>query len=156
MLIVASGFVFRAVAGAVASDVSMSEWFILCTMFGSLFVVAGKRFAEMLELGSNGLETRSTLGAYTLDFLRVVYAIACAATLISYSLWAFQSASTTDGGWPLYEMSIVPIIAVLLRYVHLLETGHGGAPEEIFFGDRAVQAGVGSWLCLYGAAVYVL
>lgn len=156
MLIVASGFVFRAVAGAVALDVAMSEWFILCTMFGSLFVVAGKRFAELLELGSQGVVTRATLGAYTLDFLRVVYVISCTATMIAYCLWAFQSASAVESGMPLYELSIVPIVAVLVRYVHLLETGHGGAPEEIFFGDRGIQIAVVTWMCVYGSAVYAL
>jgi len=153
---VASGFVFRAVAGAVALDVTMSEWFILCTMFGSLFVVAGKRFAELLEMGSGGVATRATLGSYTLEFLRVVYVIACTATLIAYCLWAFQSAASVQEGMPLYEISIVPIVAVLMRYVQLLESGHGGAPEEIFFGDRGVQLSVAVWAAVYGSAVYLL
>lgn len=156
MMIVASGFVFRAVVGAVSLEVAMSEWFLLCIMFGSLFVVAGKRFAEFMELGERGPLTRPILGAYTLEFLRVVYVISCAVTLVAYCLWAFQSAELADQGLPLYELSIVPIVAVLVRYVHLLESGHGGAPEEIFFGDRAVQVSVAVWMGVYGSAVYLL
>ena len=48
---VASGFVLRAAGGAVAVDVPMSSWFVLCTVFGSLFIVTGKRYAELRELG---------------------------------------------------------------------------------------------------------
>ena len=51
LIIVASGFVLRALAGAVAVDVYVSDWFLIVTTFGSLFVVAGKRFAEIREVG---------------------------------------------------------------------------------------------------------
>ena len=48
---IASGFVLRAAGGAVAVDVPMSSWFVLCTVFGSLFIVTGKRYAELREMG---------------------------------------------------------------------------------------------------------
>ena len=51
LVTVASGFVLRAAAGAVAVDVPMSKWFVLSRSFGSLFIVTGKRYAEMREHG---------------------------------------------------------------------------------------------------------
>ncbi len=57
---VAAGFVLRAAAGAVAVDVPMSSWFVLCITFGSLFIVVGKRYAELNELGDDA-GTRATL-----------------------------------------------------------------------------------------------
>ena len=65
LVAVAAGFVLRAVAGAVATDVQMSKWFSLTTSFASLFIVAGKRYAELRDLGDDA-QTRSTLDDYSL------------------------------------------------------------------------------------------
>jgi decaprenyl-phosphate phosphoribosyltransferase len=45
--VVASGFVIRALAGGLATGVSLSRWFVIVTSFGALFLVAGKRYAEL-------------------------------------------------------------------------------------------------------------
>jgi decaprenyl-phosphate phosphoribosyltransferase len=66
LVAVASGFVLRAAAGAVAVDVPMSRWFVLCITFGSLFIVVGKRYAELNELGK-GSGTRATLDSYSVE-----------------------------------------------------------------------------------------
>ena len=92
LLVVASGFVLRAGAGAVAVDVPMSRWFVLCTTFGSLFIVAGKRYAELNELGT-GAGTRATLEMYTVGYLRIVLSISCGAALLSYCVWAFETSA---------------------------------------------------------------
>src|SRR4029078_11014091 len=60
LVAVASGFVLRAIGGAVAADVPMSKWFVLVTTFGSLFIVTGKRYAELRELGEEAVATRAT------------------------------------------------------------------------------------------------
>ena len=65
LVAVASGFVFRAIAGGVATGVPLSDWFLIVAGAGSLFIVTGKRHAEQVELGSDSLAHRSTLGAYS-------------------------------------------------------------------------------------------
>ena len=45
--VVAAGFVIRAIAGGIATSVPVSRWFIIVTSFGALFLVAGKRYAEL-------------------------------------------------------------------------------------------------------------
>ena len=52
LVAVAAGFVFRAIAGGVATDVALSDWFLIVAGAGSLFIVTGKRHAEQVELGS--------------------------------------------------------------------------------------------------------
>jgi decaprenyl-phosphate phosphoribosyltransferase len=71
LIAVAAGFVLRAVGGAVATDVQMSKWFSLTISFASLFIVAGKRYAELRDLGDEA-QTRPTLDDYSLGFLRIV------------------------------------------------------------------------------------
>ena len=75
LVTIASGFVLRAAGGAVAVDVTMSKWFVLCTVFGSLFIVTGKRYAELRDMGDDAPDVRSTLGSYTPGYLRIVLSI---------------------------------------------------------------------------------
>ncbi|MGD9702646.1 MAG: decaprenyl-phosphate phosphoribosyltransferase [Acidimicrobiia bacterium] len=155
LVAVASGFVLRAIAGAAAADVPMSTWFVLCTTFGSLFIVTGKRYAELRELGEEAAATRATLEAYSLTYLRTVLSVSVGATLVAYCIWAFETAEGSGSDFPFYELSIVPMLTALLRYLLILEQGHGGAPEDVFAADRSLQAFGVIWLVTFGLGVYV-
>ena len=155
LLAVAGGFVIRAIAGAEAASVEMSTWFLLCASFGALFIVTGKRYAEMKELGEGNGSTRSTLMAYSLDYLRMVLAVSLGATLVAYCTWAFATKEISGSSWPSYELSIIPMLAALLRYLLALEQGRGGAPEEVFASDRTLQVLGLIWVIIFGLGVYV-
>ena len=75
-----------------------------------------------------------------------------AGALLSYCVWAFETAEGTD--FPFYELSIVPMIAALFRYLLVLERGEGSAPEEVFASDRVLQLAGLIWIIIYGVAVY--
>ena len=154
LVTVASGFVLRAAAGAVAVDVPMSRWFVLCITFGSLFIVVGKRYAELNEVG-NAAGTRSTLEVYSVGYLRIMLSVSLAGVLISYCVWAFETSAASGSDWPLYELSIVPMLMALMRYLLVLEEGGGAAPEEVFSSDRLLQFLGSCWVIVYGLAVYV-
>jgi decaprenyl-phosphate phosphoribosyltransferase len=153
LVAVAAGFVLRAVAGAVATDVQMSKWFSLTTSFASLFIVTGKRYAELRDLGDDA-QTRSTLDDYSLGFLRIVLSVSCGAALVTYCIWAFDTPEVAGSTWPFYELSIIPMGTALLRYTLILEQGHGAAPEEIFAHDRVLQILGLIWLVVFGMGVY--
>ena len=155
LLAVAGGFVIRAIAGAEATAVEMSTWFLLCASFGALFIVTGKRYAEMKELGEGNGSTRSTLMAYSLDYLRMVLAISLGATLVAYCTWAFATKEISGSSWPSYELSIIPMLAALMRYLLALEQGRGAAPEEVFASDRTLQILGVIWVIIFGLGVYV-
>lgn len=154
LAIVASGFVLRAMAGAAGTSTHMSQWFVLCTTFGSFFIVTGKRFAELLEMGESAGSTRASLEQYSISFLRQVLMISCTATLVTYCLWAFENAAAANEHVPYHVLSIVPMGLALLRYVMILENGGGGAPEEVFTGDRAIQMYGLVWVVVYALGVY--
>jgi decaprenyl-phosphate phosphoribosyltransferase len=134
--IVAAGFLMRAVAGGVAADIPLSQWFLLVSGFGSLFIVAGKRYSELHTLGSEA-GTRRSLVRYTDTYLRFVWSTAAGATVISYSLWAFEQAP--DSGIPWHTISIAPFLMVLLRYAVDVDAGTASEPEDIVFRDRILQ-----------------
>jgi len=135
---VAAGFVFRAIAGGVATGVELSDWFLIVAGAGSLFIVTGKRHAEQIELGSDSLAHRSTLGAYSIAYLSYVRAVASGVMITAYCLWAFESAAASgDDTW--FRLSIVPLVTAVLRYALVIERGGGGAPEEVVLSDRVLQ-----------------
>lgn len=153
LVTIAAGFVLRAAAGAVAVDVPMSRWFVLCITFGSLFIVVGKRYAELNQLG-DAAGTRLTLEVYTVGYLRILLAVSLGGVLISYCVWAFETSEVANSDWPLYELSIVPMMMALFRYLLVLEEGGGAAPEEVFSSDRVLQLLGVCWAVIYGFAVY--
>jgi decaprenyl-phosphate phosphoribosyltransferase len=155
LVAVAAGFVLRAVAGAVATDVRMSTWFLLCTSFGSLFIVTGKRYAELREYGDHAGAARASLDDYTLGFLRIVLSVSVGATLVTYCIWALNTRELGSSTWPFYELSILPMATAVLRYTLILEQGHGAAPEEIFLSDRTLQVLGVLWVIVFGLGVYV-
>jgi decaprenyl-phosphate phosphoribosyltransferase len=154
LITVATGFVLRAVGGAVATNVQMSKWFSLTISFASLFIVAGKRYAELRDLGDEA-RTRRTLDDYSLGFLRIVLSVSCGASLVTYCIWAFDTREVAGSTLPLYELSIIPMATALLRYTLILEQGHGAAPEEIFAHDRVLQVLGLIWVVVFGMGVYI-
>lgn len=154
LALVASGFVLRAMVGAAATQTPMSTWFVLCITFGSFFIVTGKRFAELLELGDKAVITRTSLKSYSLVYLRQLLVVSCTATVVTYCMWAFENAALVHESIPFHSLSIVPMVLALLRYLLVLENGGGGAPEEVFFNDRWIQAYGLAWVLVYGLAVY--
>lgn len=155
VMVVASGFVLRAIAGAEATHVEMSNWFLICVSFGALFIVAGKRFAELREMGDGNSDTRLTLASYSAEYLRSVVTISLAATLVAYCMWAFATKELSGATWPFYELSIVPMLGALLRYLLVLDQGRGSAPEEVFAADRPLQVFGALWIVVFGLGVYI-
>ncbi len=151
---VAAGFVLRLIAGATAVDVPISVWFFIVGSFGSLFMVAGKRHAEHMDLGSEAAGHRVTLSEYSLEYLGYVRSVASGVTMVGYCLWAFEK-SMGKAGVPWYELSIVPFVLAVLRYALLVERGEGGAPEDLVLRDRPLQVMGLLWVVLVGIGLYV-
>ncbi len=149
---VAAGFLLRAIAGGVAVGVDISTWFLIVAGAGSLFMVTGKRHAERLELGDGAAAHRRALAHYSIAYLAYVRGVATSVAIVAYVLWAFEQ-SAQAGNAVLFQLSIVPFVLGLLRYALLLETGQGGAPEDVVLSDRVLQAIGGVWIILFGLAV---
>jgi decaprenyl-phosphate phosphoribosyltransferase len=152
LVCVAGGFVLRAIAGAVAVEVSVSSWFLIVATLVSLFVVAGKREAE-LRNAERG-DSRRTLHLYTRDFLRYVRATTSGAVLVAYCLWAFE---LHEGLSRLaFGLSIVPFTVGILRYAMLVDAGHGEEPELTAPSDPMILTSGIVLACCVVVGVYVV
>lgn len=144
IVIVAAGFVLRAVAGGVASEVLVSNWFLMVTGAGALFVVSAKRFGELVTHGSS---TRQSLDNYTESYLRTIWTSSMFAAVIFYALWAVDLGSNRDDSFAV--LSIVPFSLIMLRYAFHADRGMAEAPESIVLTDRVLQLMAIAWVGLF-------
>ena len=151
--IVSSGFLLRAIAGGVAADIPLSQWFLLIMAFGSLFMAAGKRYAELQLAERTGAKIRRSLENYTTTYLRFVWTLSATAVVICYGLWAFDQDAKNDS--TLFAISMVPFTVAILRYAVDVDGGEAGEPEEIALGDRVLQLLAIAWIGVVGVAVYL-
>jgi decaprenyl-phosphate phosphoribosyltransferase len=148
--IVSSGFLIRAIAGGVAANIPLSQWFLLMMAFGSLFMVAGKRYAELQVAERTGAAIRKALESYTSTYLRFVWTMSATAVVLCYGLWAFER-DRHSGSW--FAVSMVPFTIAILRYAVDVDGGLAGEPEDIALRDRVLQLLALAWIATVGAAV---
>ena len=151
--IVASGFLMRAIAGGAAAQLPLSQWFLLAAAFGSLFMVAGKRYAEIRLAERTGAKIRKSLERYSASYLRFVWALSATTLIMTYGLWAFEIRERSGSVWSV--ISMVPFVVAVLRYAVDVDGGNAGEPEEIALGDRVLQVLAVSWAASLLLAVYV-
>jgi decaprenyl-phosphate phosphoribosyltransferase len=148
--IVSSAYLIRAIAGGVATDIPLSQWFLLTAAFGSLFMTAGKRYAELQLAERTGAAIRKSLESYTSTYLRFVWTMSATAVVLCYGLWAFER-DHHSGSW--FAISMVPFTIGVLRYAVDVDGGMAGEPEDIALRDRVLQLLALAWIATIGAAV---
>jgi decaprenyl-phosphate phosphoribosyltransferase len=148
--IVSSAYLLRAIAGGVATKIPLSQWFFLIVAFGSLFMVAGKRYAELQLAERTGAKIRKALESYTSTYLRFVWTMSATAFVVCYGLWAFER-DRHSGSW--FAVSMVPLTIAVLRYAVDVDGGLAGEPEDIALRDRVLQLLALAWIATVGAAV---
>ncbi|HET8641525.1 MAG TPA: decaprenyl-phosphate phosphoribosyltransferase [Pseudonocardiaceae bacterium] len=150
--IVASGFLMRAIAGGAAAELPLSQWFLLAAGFGSLFMVAGKRYAEIRLAERTGAKIRKSLERYSATYLRFVWTLSATTLIMTYGLWAFEIRERSGSIWSV--VSMVPFVVAVLRYAVDVDGGDAGEPEDIALGDRMLQVLAASWAGSILLAVY--
>jgi decaprenyl-phosphate phosphoribosyltransferase len=149
---ISGGFLLRAVAGGVASEVPLSMWFLMVAGFGSMFLAAGKRHAEYVQLGDARADHRRSLHEYSEPYLRYVQYASSTVVMAAYALWAFEGVA---GGSLWSELSIIPFVLGIFRYALLLEQGRGAAPEDIVLSDVPLLVLGAAWVILVTVGVYL-
>ena len=155
VMLVAAGFVIRAVAGALAIQVPYSDWFVLCTLFLAMFIAFSKRRAELVAVGSGAPRSRPVLARYTESSLAAFTSTSMAAAVISYSLYVQDVHEKAGRAQELLPFTVPFVIFVILRYHLLAERGAlGEKPEEAIFRDRALLASLAGFGAVALAAFY--
>jgi len=157
VLTVASGFVLRAVAGALAIDVEISGWLLICTILIALFLALGKRRAESLTLGADAARHRPILAEYTPALLDQMIAVVTASTVTAYGLYTMSPETIAKFHTRLLPATLPFVLYGIFRYLYLLYRRQlGGSPVEHILSDRALLLNGLGWLAAVLAIVYGL
>ncbi len=158
VVVVAAGFVLRALAGAAANGLPVSNWFLLVSLFGALYLVTGKRTAELAgaPAGAGGeITTRPVLAAYPASWLAQVATLSLSGTVLCYAMWAFQYLGT-DVIHPVLAATVLPFLVAVLRYGLLVSQGHGERPEHLVLRDRPLLAAGMLWAAMMAVSLYLV
>lgn len=145
VIILCSGVIGRAVAGATAIDVEISPWLYVCSSFGAFFFASSKRWAEFRQLGSEAARHRPSMANYSGDILGQMVTISAAAALLSYALYTIESSNVPANG----SMALtIPFVGfALFRYLLLLNGERStDAPDQIIFTDPQILIAVAGFL----------
>jgi 4-hydroxybenzoate polyprenyltransferase len=152
-LIIAGGFVLRALAGVVVLGIDFSDWLLLCTILLALFLTFGKRRAELRTLEAGAIGHRPILSEYSPELLDQMIAVVTASTLMAYALYTMATETHVRLGTARLPLTIPFVLYGIFRYLYLLyRRDLGGNPSEHLLTDRALLVDVALW----GAAVIVI
>lgn len=146
VLILSSGFVLRVAAGVILiSPVErFSPWLYMITVLFSLYIVLGKRRAELSLLAQGASAHRKVFDGYTLPLLDQYISIVSGMTIVAYSLYTFSAPNLPENHTMM--LTIPFVVYGIFRYLQLIQIGHvAGAPDEVALKDRPLQATVLLW-----------
>ncbi|MFC5907151.1 decaprenyl-phosphate phosphoribosyltransferase, partial [Streptacidiphilus monticola] len=147
LVVVASGFVLRALGGAAAAEVPPSGPFVLVCSLGALLIVVAKRATESAGLGARARVHRPCLRGYSVRGLRAGQRTVGGVLLIAYVTWAVSDPDAWTGAWRL--VSAVPLAAALVRFDALTGRDGGSAIEDLLLRDPLMLTAELLWLSLF-------
>ena len=155
VLIVAAGFVLRAVAGAAAVRAEISPWLVCCTFLLATYLALGKRRNELTLLGAGARKHRTNLLTYSIPLLDSWLTAIAGATIVCYALYT-QASRTVEHFHTTNLMYTVPfVVYALFRYQHLvLRENGGGDPGSSLLRDRGMKIAIGAWAVVAAFIVY--
>lgn len=148
---VASGFVLRALAGAIATSVPPSGWFLLVCSLGAVMVAIAKRYTELAGLAGKAAGHRPVMRAYSLGTLRLGQRVAAGGMVLAYLLWAQAEANPYMLGWHL--ASTLPLAAALIRFDRLTGRASSRPVEDLIAKDAVMLYCEMSWLAMFTAGL---
>jgi 4-hydroxybenzoate polyprenyltransferase len=156
VMMVASGFLLRALAGALVIDVAISRWLVMCTGLLALFLGFVKRRQEIAATEEDSA-ARPILREYSLPFLDQMIAIVTGATVVAYSLYAFSPEVAQKLGTENLGLTIPFVLFGIFRYLYLVhQRGVGENPTSVVLTDLPLILDVLLWAVAVVCALYVL
>jgi len=147
VLTIATLFVLRAISGAIAINVRISPWLVLCPFFLALFLAVAKRQADLLLLGKKAGQTRAVLEHYTLEITRALLIISTTLLALSYALYSFLS----EHGNLIYTLPLALLVIFRVYYFTTLEERFSGQ----WLKDKTLLIGIVLWVVGTAGIIYL-
>lgn len=155
VLTIAAGFVLRAVGGAVAIPVPISNWLLVCTTLLALFLALSKRRHELTLLAGEAGGHRRILEEYSPYLLDQMVSVVTASALIAYASYATSTETAERLGTTRLPITIPFVLYGIFRYLYLVHQKEGGgSPSTLLLTDRPLQICVALWVATVVAILY--
>jgi 4-hydroxybenzoate polyprenyltransferase len=155
VMLLASGFVIRAVAGGVAIGAHVSNWLLLCTFLLALFLALCKRRQELVVLEKNAADHRPVLAEYSAPFIDSLISVITGATVVSYALYTVSHEVIRKLGTDKLIFTLPFVLYGIFRYLYLMhQKDLGDNPTKVLFTDFSLQLGILLWLIICSILIY--
>jgi len=155
VLMIAGGFVLRAVGGAVAVRVPIGHWLLVCTTLLALFLALSKRRHELLLLADGATDHRRILEEYSPYLLDQMIGVVTSSTLIAYTVYATSPDTAARLGTGKLGLTIPFVLYGIFRYLYLVHQKRGGgSPAAMLLTDRPLLGCVALWAASVIALLY--
>lgn len=154
-LCVASGFLLRAIAGAVVIEEPMSSWLLICTSFAAVFISFAKRRHELSTLTDEATSHRESLSGYTASTLDQFLVISAGATLLSYALYTTDAGTIAKFGDNRLLLTLPLVMYGLFHYLDLVQRDEAaGDPSLALVSDKPLLITVALYALLVVGLLY--
>jgi 4-hydroxybenzoate polyprenyltransferase len=154
VMVIAIGFVLRAVAGGEAISVMISGWLLICTLLLALFLGFCKRLAELNRRGAGIKNTRRVLEHYSSDLLHQIISVAAAGTIAAYAIYTMSEETISKFNTTNLKFTLPFVIYGIMRYMYILhkKEARGEVPENVLLFDKMILLNI----LLYTVAVVII
>ena len=155
MLIVASFYVMRVLAGAITCAIIPSQWIVVMTFLLALFLVLGKRRDDVMIQAESGTVVRRGAANYNLQFVNMALTLVATVTIVAYMMYTMSGEVTSRLGSKYVYCTAVFVLAGLLRYLQLTVVGNRtGSPTKVLFHDHFIQLCLLGWIVSFILIIY--
>jgi len=155
LFIVASGYLFRLLAGSAALQLQPTSWIIVTSFLLSLLIVAGKRRDELHHSNGSNIK-RETLRSYNISFLDKLITVLASCTIMTYLMFTTSKYANERFGGEGIAVTAIFVIFGILRYLQIIEKGKGAEdPSELLLNDRWLQITILTWLITFFIFMYI-
>jgi len=146
VIIIAMGFVLRAMAGAEAISVAISPWLVVCTFTLCLFLALAKRRGEIIALGEVAGRTRAANNFYNPTNIEHMLAVSAGLAILTYMLYCLANRTVERIGSANLIWTIPFVVYGMFRYYCLTLGTKRSDPVDILMHDKVLWMVGAAWL----------
>jgi len=153
---IATGFALRAAAGALAIDVQISVWLVLCVFFLCLYLGFIKRMCDLVSAERAGSAWKSSAGYRGREELQWLLGVSAVMTTLMYLFYALSDHAHAIFGSRATGLALLtPLVLVAIhRFWRRANEGSSDSPLEALRTDRVVLASIVLFVALLGVVLF--
>jgi len=156
VMIIATGFVLRVLAGGVATSTTLSHWIVLMTFLLALMLAFAKRRDDVVVQEASGVETRKSVSRYNVAFLNMVISVVASITMVCYIMYTVSPEVVARFHSSHVYLTSIFVLAGIIRYLQItiVET-RSGSPTRVLLHDHFIHGCILCWITAFTLILYL-